>query len=112
MRKLERRTSLPLLLLALFLSYNAGISLFAHTHVVNGAPIVHSHPFAKSTHSHSNAQVIAFNYVGHFQSVAADLVKTVSAEWHELYEMKCCRDNYHHLSVHISGLNLRAPPCC
>lgn len=31
----------------LFISYMAGITLFTHSHVVNGVTIVHSHPFKK-----------------------------------------------------------------
>ena len=38
----------------LFISYMAGITLFTHSHVVNGVTIVHSHPFKKgSEHSHT-----------------------------------------------------------
>ncbi len=33
----------------LFISYMAGITLFTHSHVVNGVTIVHSHPFKKGT---------------------------------------------------------------
>ena len=38
----------------LFISYMAGITLFTHSHVVNGVTIVHSHPFKKGgEHSHT-----------------------------------------------------------
>ncbi len=33
----------------LFISYMAGITLFTHSHVVNGVTIVHSHPFKKDS---------------------------------------------------------------
>ena len=32
----------------LFISYMAGITLFTHSHVVNGVTIVHSHPFERA----------------------------------------------------------------
>lgn len=41
----------------LFAGYVTGISLFTHTHVVNGVTIRHSHPFDRGTeHSHSSAE--------------------------------------------------------
>lgn len=40
----------------LFLTYWGGISLFNHSHVVNGVIIVHSHPF-KANHQHTPDQV-------------------------------------------------------
>jgi hypothetical protein len=42
----------------LFISYMAGITLFTHSHVVNGVTIVHSHPFKKGgEHSHTTVPV-------------------------------------------------------
>ncbi|MBQ9077786.1 MAG: hypothetical protein IJY31_08105 [Muribaculaceae bacterium] len=112
MRRLERRIYLPVVLLVMFLSYHAGISLFAHTHVVNGALIVHSHPFAKNTHNHSDSQVVAFNHAANFQGMEADLSTPVVVEWHELLELRCSRDTYHRVLACVTGINLRAPPCC
>ena len=39
----------PLLLLALFLTYQVSITLFTHVHIVNGVMIVHSHPSSEKT---------------------------------------------------------------
>ncbi len=44
-----------LFLLLLFSLYWCSITLFTHSHVLNGAIIVHSHPF-KGQHSHTTAQ--------------------------------------------------------
>lgn len=42
----------------LFVSYVVGISLFTHTHVVNGVTIRHSHPFDPgSEHNHTSAEL-------------------------------------------------------
>ncbi|MCD8261023.1 MAG: hypothetical protein LUD15_05635 [Bacteroides sp.] len=44
-------------LAALFVSYVAFVSLFTHSHVVNGVAIVHSHPFDKDgEHHHTEAE--------------------------------------------------------
>jgi len=37
--------SVRILLLLLFMGYYGGITLFPHSHIVNGITIVHSHPF-------------------------------------------------------------------
>lgn len=112
MRKLERHIFLPVAFLAVFLSYYAGISLFAHTHIVNGAVIVHSHPFAKSSHDHSEAQVLAFNQTGHFQSIKADVSGFVFDGCRLLRELQFSHDTSCHVPVRVSGIGLRAPPYC
>lgn len=41
----------------LFISYIGCISLFTHSHVVNGVTIVHSHPYKPGTeHEHTTAE--------------------------------------------------------
>lgn len=40
----------------LFIAYLGGITLFTHSHVVNGVIIVHSHPF-KGQHEHTEVQL-------------------------------------------------------
>ncbi len=112
LRKFERRIFLPVAFLAIFLSYYAGISLFAHIHIVNGAVIVHSHPFAKTSHDHSDAQVLAFNQAGHFHSVKPDVSWFVFDGCHLLRELQLCYDESCHVPVHVSGIGLRAPPYC
>ena len=57
------KSFLPLL----FISYLAGITLFTHSHVVNGVTIVHSHPFSKDKgHSHTIAQFQLIHILNHF----------------------------------------------
>lgn len=44
----------------LFTSYTSAISLFTHTHVINGVTYVHSHPFKKgetTQHTHTFGQL-------------------------------------------------------
>ena len=50
----------------LFISYMAGITLFTHSHVVNGVTIVHSHPFKKgSEHSHTTVEFQLIHLLSH-----------------------------------------------
>lgn len=45
----------------LFIFYFGGITLFTHTHVVNGVIIVHSHPYnSEHTHTAQQAETIFF----------------------------------------------------
>ncbi|MGN0049247.1 MAG: hypothetical protein ACI37U_10200 [Bacteroides sp.] len=44
-------------LLALFVTYQAGIAAFTHVHYINGVMIRHSHPF-QSTHSHTQSSLL------------------------------------------------------
>jgi len=44
-----------LLLLALYVEYYAGTTLFFHSHIYANGAVTHSHPFASATHTHSAA---------------------------------------------------------
>lgn len=56
MKRFLRKHILPQLLLPLLFLWHIGsITLFTHTHVVNGKKIVHSHPYT-SRHSHTDNQ--------------------------------------------------------
>ncbi len=49
-----------MVVLAFFLSFCAGSTMFMHRHTVGGVTIAHSHPFAASSHTHSAQAVISF----------------------------------------------------
>ncbi|WP_044468094.1 hypothetical protein [Bacteroides uniformis] len=51
----------------LFIAYLGGITLFTHSHVVNGVIIVHSHPF-KGQHGHTEVQLETIFYLASFVS--------------------------------------------
>ena len=59
----------------LFISYMAGITLFTHSHVVNGVTIVHSHPFKKGVeHSHTTVEFQLIHFLNHFQTTDAGIL--------------------------------------
>lgn len=61
-------------LLWLFISYTAGITLFYHSHVINGVTIVHSHPFNKdSGHTHTSIELDIIHQLNHFVSSSPTL---------------------------------------
>lgn len=49
----------------LFLTYWGGVTLFTHSHVVNGVIIVHSHPF-KTGHQHTESQAETIFFLDHY----------------------------------------------
>ena len=65
------RTYCAVILLALFSCYYAGISLFFHTHIVNGSTVVHSHLGGSADHNHSDSQYAVIDILSHFQSESA-----------------------------------------
>jgi len=71
--------SLSLLLLLIFLGYYSGITLFPHTHIVNGITIIHSHPFNSgggnnsSNLPHSGKELQLIHHLSEFLSTAASI---------------------------------------
>lgn len=51
----------------LFIAYLGGITLFTHSHVVNGVIISHSHPF-KGEHEHSEDEAETIFFLSSFFS--------------------------------------------
>lgn len=66
MRRL--RTYPAMVLMLIFCTYYAGISLFSHTHITNGSSIVHSHLGGASDHEHSDSQYAVIDILSTFQS--------------------------------------------
>ena len=66
------RTYVALCLLLIFGSYYAGISMFAHTHIVHGSSVVHSHLGGNADHNHSDDQYAVIDLLSNFQSECAD----------------------------------------
>lgn len=63
----------------LFISYMAGITLFTHSHVVNGVTIVHSHPFKKdSPHSHTTVEFQLIHLLSHVATTGAGIFSLFS----------------------------------
>ena len=77
MKNLKRYVALVLMLI--FCSYSAGISLFSHTHIINGASVVHSHLGGTSDHEHTESQYTVIEILSHFQSESVDFFHSVES---------------------------------
>lgn len=50
----------------IFLIYLGSVSLFTHSHIVNGSTIVHSHPGNAPDHSHTEGEFNILELITHF----------------------------------------------
>lgn len=110
MRGLQRSILLPTLLLAIFITYKAGITLFIHTHVLmNGAVVAHSHPYDNEEHSHSDAQIIAFHVASVTQCLEPAIYNYAETEWYVTDEYIDCQNIAIDILSYISCYTTRAP---
>ena len=68
----QLRTYMALGLLLIFGSYYAGVSMFAHTHIVHGSSVAHSHLGGNADHDHSDGQYAVIDLLSSFQSECAE----------------------------------------
>ena len=113
MNKIKKITAL--FLLVLFAGYYGGVTLFFHTHIINGVMIVHSHFHAETHHDtqsggHTEHSITLIAQITHFDYV------DFSCDC-ELKPLQPCRDAACHvstaqrgISLHLQNLSLRAPP--
>lgn len=96
----------------LFISYMAGITLFTHSHVVNGVTIVHSHPFKKgSEHSHTTVEFQLIHLLSHVLMTDSGLIPTFSVAALSLLCILFVRPQIEQFHRSCPGvISLRAPP--
>ncbi len=108
MKKLRQMMKwfLPLL----FITYLGGITLFTHSHVVNGVIIVHSHPF-KGAHEHTEVQLETVFYLTSFLSSSLpELLAVAPALLVLLCVLRVPRTERIKCAKSRGGISLRAPP--
>ena len=106
----HNRAHKALILLAIFCSYFAGISLFSHTHIANGSSMVHSHLGGNAEHNHSDSQYAVIDMLSNFQSeTAVDLVY-VGTSFFKLSEIYTGYEAPSLLSEVLPVHTLRGPP--
>ena len=96
----------------LFISYMAGITLFTHSHVVNGVTIVHSHPFKKGVeHSHTTVEFQLIHFLNHFQTTDAGILPVFASFIALLLcTLLWCPQRTGHLTPCVGVVSLRVPP--
>ena len=102
------------LLLAAVLWYHCSLSLFYHTHTVDGVAVTHSHPYTGTPdaprHAHSAAQFAAIAALAAFVATVAALmaVGAVSPQLIALLRERQVRPLHPAL---LRSHTLRGPPC-
>lgn len=96
----------------LFLTYWGGVTLFTHSHVVNGVIIVHSHPF-KAGHQHTESQAETIFFLDHYVASSVPvLLVAVPCFCALLGLLVVARTSRLCLRRPDDGIRLRAPPAC
>lgn len=101
-----------LLLLALFMSYQASVTLFVHTHVVDGVAVAHSHPFTSSNHSHSSSQIVAIGQLSTFNGVEYTSYDEDNVFHNCVEEIEISNHESNVINACVACVLLRAPPMC
>lgn len=108
----QRGAKVSLLLLSLFVSFQVCITVFGHAHQINGALLVHSHPFTKAQHNHSEGQILTLAQLSSF----VGLEQVVNVLISQLFGCVAEIRQVFHLDFHPSCTlvlrSLRAPPVC
>ncbi len=109
--KLGFQHCINIILLAIFGGYWISITMCGHVHEVNGATIVHSHPFSSDDgHQHANSTIITISTITNF---IVDLTDNISIP--DICHINVARDSFIYVPFHIlspcNGIaGLRAPP--
>lgn len=102
-------------LLILFVGYMASITLFYHTHVINGERIVHSHPYSQAPdtgkHSHTTLEFATIASLSVVLMLAASFGGVFSLFLTTALKRESLLYNFYY-NIHLSVVNLRGPPTC
>lgn len=98
-------------LVVLFASYVGGITLFTHTHIIDKVTYVHSHPFHKGEHSHSDGQLMLLHQFFH-TSISSSVIPEF--DFSDKSDVRAITYPRFHGSEHflksVNNPPLRAPP--
>lgn len=106
------KTYTALLLMMVFCSYYAGISMFSHTHIANGSSIVHSHLGGDAEHEHSDSQYAVIDILSNFQSETVATFQDSGTPLQMLSEPYAVPGAPYYLSQVHSAFKHRGPPQC
>jgi hypothetical protein len=108
----QRGAKISLLLLSLFVSFQVCITVFGHAHQINGALLVHSHPFTKAQHNHSEGQILTLAQLSSFVGLEPVVNVLVSQLFGCVAEIRQVFHSDFHPSCTLVLRSLRAPPVC
>ena len=101
---------MAVVLMLIFCSYYAGISMFSHTHIANGSSIVHSHLGGGADHDHSDSQYAVIDILSNFQAEGATGFIAVPVPFFTLAESSITYTAPSYVDEVVSVRLLRGPP--
>ena len=111
--RVERRNVIgAVLLLALLMTYKVSVTMFVHTHDVDGSMVAHSHPFTNSHHSHSSSQILVIGQLSVYNGVEHSAYEEIKVYHNGIEEIEYVNQNLNVISVSEQCISLRAPPVC
>ena len=108
----QRGAKISLLLLSLFVSFQVCITVFGHAHQINGALLVHSHPFTKAQHNHSEGQILTLAQLSSFVGLEPVVNLLMIQLFGSDTEIRQVYHSHFHPSCTLVLRSLRAPPVC
>ena len=108
----QRGAKISLLLLSLFVSFQVCITVFGHAHQINGALLVHSHPFTKAQHNHSEGQILTLAQLSSFVGLEPVINLLMIQLFGCVTEIRQVFHSDFHPSCTLVLRSLRAPPVC
>ena len=113
MNKIKKTVSLCLL--TLFAGYYGGVTLFVHTHIINGVTIVHSHFHAETHHDtksggHTEQSITLIAQISHFDYVDFECGNLPNSSDFQLPENIIFETTHWVASIYFDNISLRAPP--
>ena len=108
----QRGAKISLLLLSLFVSFQVCITVFGHAHQINGALLVHSHPFTKAQHNHSEGQILTLAQLSSFVGLEPVVNLLMIQFFGCVTEIRQVFHSDFHPSCTFVLRSLRAPPVC
>lgn len=113
MRKIKESTYrvVGIFFLLAFSLYWGGITFCAHSHVVNGVSVVHSHPY-KATHSHTSAQLETIFSLSSIDATDGLQSAVGLTPWLMLLAVIGAAVSPMLSEKRRDETRLRAPPCC
>lgn len=109
--RVERRNAIgAVLLLALLMTYKVSVTMFMHTHVVDGVAVAHSHPFTSSNHSHSSSQIIVIGQLSTFNGVEHASYDEINVLDNNVEEIEISNLELNVINAYVACVLLRAPP--
>ncbi len=112
MRRERNKYLLSFCLLALYVAFQACVSVFPHEHILNGEKLVHSHPYSNANHSHTADQAVTIARLSTIQTLEAQGYESQEIELPVLYAVEYEEDSFSIRLLHTDGIGLRAPPFC